>query len=529
MSKRVNGHLQRIHVNIMLPRHLSKFHDFGQLPSHSQSTNWTVAPSRHQHLRKRAQKRIMNTIAEDSERIASTLDQTENRIKKSSKSKSTRKKKQSHSHKDADSINVKEDSKGKKHSHHHKDASSTDMKEDSKKKKHSRRHKDADSTDAKEDLKSHSSKKSKKKKKKKKKVKDKDPSVIPSPTRCDLVDDGSFLEDSQKDLILKAEVSLPSRRQIMAGVSMSDGSSSGFSSSDDVATNEKEKCAVSSSRSSNLQNSSRTRSSRPESGDASNKPRPKTRISRHKKEFINALTPIEGDYLTVQRKPATKSRQAEVPPKPTSRNELYEVSPKHERRKSNESSGGDPHEVQGSGSLSMSDADELLKKEIRAQIGQSLSQPGAVPVSSRASQHEKSKGKVDFKPTIAHIGTEPSPSSSAGSQLEELLARRKPLAPKKTKNDEDDEDRHKRELMRELTPTDYRTVTRTRASIPKPAPEEEQSSLKHPLNVHFSNEDSTLPSTEESGSKDKSGGKKKARNPFSSVKKLGRRSKELRL
>jgi len=330
-------------------------------------------------------------------------------------------------------------------------------------------------------------------------------------------------------LILKAEVSLPSRRQIMAGVSMSDGSSSGFSSSDDLATNEEEKCAVSSSRSSNLQNSSRTRSSRPESGDASNKPRRKTRISRHKKEFINALTPIEGDYLTVQRMPTTKSRQAEVPSKPTSRNEVYKVSPKHEKRKSNESSGGDSHEVQGSGSLSMSDADELLKKEIRAQIGQSLSQPGAVPVSSRASHHEKSKGKVDFKPTIAHIGSDPSPSSSAGSQLEELLARRKPLAPKKTKNDEDDEDRHKRELIRELTPTDYRTVTRTRASIPKPAPEEEQLSLKHPLNVHFPNEDSALPSIEESGSKDKSGGKKKGRNPFSSVKKLGRRSKELRL
>lgn len=108
----------------------------------------------------------------------------------------------------------------------------------------------------------------------------------------------------------------------------------------------------------------------------------------------------------MQRKPATESRQAEVPPKPTSRNELYEVSSKHERRKSNESSGGDSHEVHRSGSLNMSDADELLKKDIQAEIGQSLSQPGAVPVSSCASQHEKSKGKVDFKPTIAHIGTD---------------------------------------------------------------------------------------------------------------------------
>ena len=69
-----------------------------------------------------------------------------------------------------------------------------------------------------------------------------------------------------------------------------------------------------------------------------------------------------------------------------------------------------------SGSLTLADA--LLKREIRAQIGQSLmSQPGAVPVSSGASQHEKSKGKVDFKPTIAKIGTDPSPSSSAGHNL----------------------------------------------------------------------------------------------------------------
>ena len=179
------------------------------------------------------QQGIMNTITEGSERIESSLDHSDNRVKKSSKSKSSRK---------------------EKHSRH--------------------RHKDTHSTDVKGLQESFIQKIQEEKEKEE----NQGEAVLLRSQSSDVVIDGSISEDSQEDIIIKAEVSLPSSRQLTAGISMSDDSYSESSPSDDSDTDEDLKNSVSSSRSSNRQSSSRrTRSSRSGSGRTSDKPRAKDR------------------------------------------------------------------------------------------------------------------------------------------------------------------------------------------------------------------------------------------------------------
>lgn len=415
-----------------------------------------------------------------------------------------------------------------------------------------RRH-TGDSGVSKEELKKHSSKKSKKKKREKKKH------HSPSHSPSNSCDDGSLSEDSGEDMTLKAEVSLPSKRDLGRSkprdssdssspgspkkkVSSAEGKSTKSRTADVEASllssspemrDRKESSRTRSSRSSrssrtssgrtssSRRSSGRTSSGRANSGDIPRQRRPKNKMRRHKRELMDALTPIEGEYLTVRRKPGAISGQMHGEMKSTESSERESQT----RRMSVESSSSDsPGSKSGSQRLESRAAarrpsDASVKVELRAQIEQSL-------LGSQSSLLSSSTRHEDSKPAVARAGSGGVATSSAAEQLEELRAKRKPLKPlAPKKKDENDENRHKRELMRELTPTDYRVVTRTRASIPKPPPiPEELPELKSPpIADHLNHEPTTLPSMQETSTDDKKEGKKKGSNPFSTIKKFGRR------
>ena len=153
-------------------------------------------------------------------------------------------------------------------------------------------------------------------------------------------------------------------------------------------------------------------------------------MRRHKRELMDALTPIEGEYLTVCRKPAI----VPVPP------QEGPESPKPTRRTS-------------SGSSSSEKSYNVAESS------------GLQPLAAQRRPSNASDLRAHLEQSLLGSQSSLASSVSAKDQLEELRAKRKPLKPLAPKKDKTDENRHKRELMKELTPTDYRTVTRTRASI----------------------------------------------------------------